>query len=107
VGVDGCIPIYELAGFIVLIECLPKEVDVVSQGVVMALSEHDFVQEGERAREGHAVQSFTQDVPGCGCAVGTCRRNALQSLVSALVVVGSMKEEGVCVVLRLLIQPST
>jgi hypothetical protein len=31
VWVDGCRPIFELACFVVLIECLPEEVDVVSQ----------------------------------------------------------------------------
>jgi hypothetical protein len=31
VWVDGCGPIYELVGFVVLIECLPEEVDVVIQ----------------------------------------------------------------------------
>jgi hypothetical protein len=29
--VDGCIPIYALAGFVLLIECLSEEVDVVNQ----------------------------------------------------------------------------
>jgi hypothetical protein len=31
VWVDGCRPIYKLASFVVVIECLPKEVDVVSE----------------------------------------------------------------------------
>jgi hypothetical protein len=104
---NDCILIHDLAGFVVLIECLPEEVDVVSQGLVRALSEHEVVQEGERAREGTAVQAFTQDVPCCSGAVGACRGNTLQGLVSALVVGGGMKQEGVCVVLRLLIQPCT
>jgi hypothetical protein len=30
VWMDGCRPIYELTGIVVLIECLPEEVDVVS-----------------------------------------------------------------------------
>jgi hypothetical protein len=107
VWVDGCRPIYELTCFVVLIECLPEEVDVVSQGLVKALSEHEIVQKGERAREGHTVRPFTHDVPGCSGAVRTCGRNALQGLVSALVGAGCMNQEGVCVVLRLLMQSST
>jgi hypothetical protein len=55
VWVGGYIPIYEMAGFTILIECLHEEVDVDNQGLVRALSEHEVVQEGERAREGLAV----------------------------------------------------
>jgi hypothetical protein len=55
VWVDGYRPMYEMGCFIVLIECLHEEVDVASHGLVRALSEHDVVEEGERAREGPAV----------------------------------------------------
>jgi hypothetical protein len=75
--------------------------------LVRALSEHEVVQKGERAREGYAFQPFTQDVQGCSGAVGTRKRNALQGLVNALVAAGGMNHEGVCVVMRMLIQPST
>jgi hypothetical protein len=85
VWVDGCRPIYELTSFVVLIECLPEEVDVFR-----ALSEHEVVQESERAREGFVVQPFTHDVLGCSGAVGTCRTNALQGVVNALVGAGGM-----------------
>jgi hypothetical protein len=47
-------------------------VDVVRQGLSSALLEHEFVQLRERASEGHAIQSFTQDVPGCSGAIGAC-----------------------------------
>jgi hypothetical protein len=40
---DGCIPINELADFIVLFEHPLEEMDVVNQGLVMALSEHEVV----------------------------------------------------------------
>jgi hypothetical protein len=44
VGVDGRKLIYELACFIVLIKCLLEEVDIVSQLLARALSEHEVVQ---------------------------------------------------------------
>jgi hypothetical protein len=59
VGVDGRGAINQLACFIIFVECLPEEADIVSQGLTRAVSEHEVVQQGEREREGHAVQSFT------------------------------------------------
>jgi hypothetical protein len=73
VAVDGRGTINQLAGLIVVIERLPHEVDVVSKGLTRALPEHEVVQQRERASEGHAVRSFTPDIPGYSSAVGTCR----------------------------------
>jgi hypothetical protein len=50
--VDGCIPINRFAGFVVVVERLPREVDVVGQGLTRALLEHEVVQrEREQAKD--------------------------------------------------------
>jgi hypothetical protein len=54
-GVDGRRTINLLTCFMIVIERLPHEVDVVSQGLTRALLEHEVVQQGEGASEGLAV----------------------------------------------------
>jgi hypothetical protein len=51
VGVDGRGTINQLTCFIVVIELLSHEVDVVTQGLTMALPKHEVVQQRERERE--------------------------------------------------------
>jgi hypothetical protein len=63
VGVDGRGTINKLTSFIVVIECMSHEMDVVSQGLTKALPEHEVVRVKESASEGLAAQSFTHDVP--------------------------------------------
>jgi hypothetical protein len=71
VGVDGRGTINHLTCLIVVIERLPHEVDTVTEGLTMALSEHEVVQQGQRASEGPAVQAFTHDIQRGSGAVGT------------------------------------
>jgi hypothetical protein len=72
VGMDGRGTINKLIDLIIIIERLPHEVDVVSEGLTTALPKHAVVQQGERSGKGPAVQSFTQNIPCCSCAVGMC-----------------------------------
>jgi hypothetical protein len=90
VGVDGCGTIKKLTCFIVVIKRLPHEVDVVYQGLDMALPEQEVAQQGERAGEGPAIQPFTQDILGCCTGVGASNGYALHRLINALVLVGRM-----------------
>jgi hypothetical protein len=55
VGVDGRGAINHLTGLVVVIERLPHEVDIVIEGLSRALSEHEVVQQGQRASNGPAV----------------------------------------------------
>jgi hypothetical protein len=68
--VDGYGAINLLTCFVVVIKCLPHEVDVLGEGMAMALPEHEVVQQGEGAGEGPAIQPVTHDVPCCCGAVG-------------------------------------
>jgi hypothetical protein len=49
VGVDGRGTVNQLTCFIIVIERLPHEVDVVGQVLSRTLHEHEVVQHGERA----------------------------------------------------------
>jgi hypothetical protein len=55
VGVDGRGTINQLTCLVVVIERLPHEVDIVSEGLIKAPPEHEVVQQGESASEGPAV----------------------------------------------------
>jgi hypothetical protein len=55
VGVDGRGTMNHLTCLIVVIERLPHEVDIVTEGLTMALYEHEVVQQGQRASKGPAV----------------------------------------------------
>jgi hypothetical protein len=46
VGVDGCETINHMTCLIVVIERLPKEIDIVTEGLTRALSEHEVVHQG-------------------------------------------------------------
>jgi hypothetical protein len=55
VGLDGRGTINHMTCFIVVIERLPHEADIVTEGLTKALSEHEVVQHGQRASKGPAV----------------------------------------------------
>jgi hypothetical protein len=85
VRVDGGGAINHLTGFVLAVKCLPHEMDVLGEGLTKALPEHEVVQQREGAGEGPAIQPLTKDLPrGCG-AVGASTRDALDRLVSAIV----------------------
>jgi hypothetical protein len=71
VGVDGCGAINHLTSLIVVIERLPHEVDIVTEGQSMALFEHEVVQQGHGAVKGPGVEPFTRNIPRGSGAVGT------------------------------------
>jgi hypothetical protein len=54
-GVDGHETINQLTCLVVVIERLSHEVDIVNEGLTVALHEHEVVVQGERASEGRAV----------------------------------------------------
>jgi hypothetical protein len=55
VGVDGRGTVNHLICLIVVIERVPHEVDIVTEGLTRALSEHEVVQQGQRASKGPVV----------------------------------------------------
>jgi hypothetical protein len=85
VGVNGSGTINHLT-CLVVVERLPHVVDIVTEGLSMALSDHQVVQWRQGASKGPTVETFTQDVPR-----GCCSGDALHRLVSALTRAGCMK----------------
>jgi hypothetical protein len=55
VGLDGRGTINYLTSLVEVIERLSHEMDIVSEGLTMALHEHEVVHQGERASERPAV----------------------------------------------------
>jgi hypothetical protein len=55
VGVDGRGTINHLTCLIVVIERLPHEVDIVTEGLTTTLAEHEVNLQGQRASKGPAV----------------------------------------------------
>jgi hypothetical protein len=78
-------------------------VHVLGEGLAMALPGHEVVQQGKRAGEGPAIQTLTKDVQSCCDAVGASSGDALDPLVSTLVLVGNTQQECVSVILGLLV----
>jgi hypothetical protein len=63
VGVNGSGTINHLTCLVVVVERLPHVVDIVTEGLSRALSDHQVVQERQGASKGPTVETFTQDVP--------------------------------------------
>jgi hypothetical protein len=59
VGVDGSGAVNHLACLVVVIKCMAHGVDIVTEGLAGALSDHHVIQEGQRASKIPTFEAFT------------------------------------------------
>jgi hypothetical protein len=82
-------------------------VDVFRKRLARALAKHEVVKHRKGACERATIHTFAQDIPSKSGAVRASSGDALDSLVSALVLIGGMQQQGVRVRLCSFIEPDS
>jgi hypothetical protein len=107
VRMNGSVGIYHLACLVVVGKGLTHEVDAFRKRLARALAKHEVVKHRKGACERATIHTFAQDIPSSSGAVRASSGDALDSLVSALVLAGGMQRHSVRVRLCRFIEPDS